>query len=84
MDSGRQLLRHTVATLAYRGGKVLREAPDGFGSFKVAESTRTPLAILAHINDLLDWAFHITQGRQVWNNSTPDRWEREIDRFLPV
>ena len=82
MDTGRQLLRHTVATLAYRGGKVLREAPDGFGGFKVAESTRTPLAILAHINDLLDWAFHITQGRQVWNDSAPDRWEREIDRFF--
>lgn len=82
MDAGRQLLRHTVATLAYRGGKALRGAPDGFGSFKVAESTRTPLAILAHINDLLDWAFHMTQGRQVWNDSTPDRWEREVDRFF--
>lgn len=82
MDAGRQLLRHTVATLAYRGGKAVRGAPDGFGGFKVADSTRTPLAILAHINDLLDWAYHMTQGKQVWNDSTPDRWEREIDRFF--
>ena len=82
MDAARQFLRHTVATLAYRGGKALRDAPEGFRSFKVADSSRSPLAILAHINDLLDWAFHMTQGKQVWNNSTPDRWERELDRFF--
>jgi hypothetical protein len=27
VDSGRQLLRHTVATAAYRAGKTLRGAP---------------------------------------------------------
>ena len=32
-DAGRQLLRHTVATLAYRGGKALRGAPADFGAF---------------------------------------------------
>ena len=82
MDAGRQLLRHTVATLAYRGGKALREAPDSFAAFKIADSTRTPLAILAHVNDLLDWAFHMTQGKQVWNDTSPDRWDREVDRFF--
>ena len=26
-------LRHCLATMAYRGGKILRDAPDGFGDF---------------------------------------------------
>jgi hypothetical protein len=82
MDAGRQLLRHTLATLAYRGSKTLRGAPDGFAGLKVSESTRTPLAILAHINDLLDWAFHMTQGKQIWSDSTPASWYGEVDRFF--
>lgn len=44
----RQLLRHTVATLAYRAGKALRDAPAHFADFTVAAGTRTPAQILAH------------------------------------
>ena len=35
MDDGRTLLRHTLATLAYRAAKTLREAPEGFAKFFV-------------------------------------------------
>ena len=51
-DSGRRLLRHSVATLAYWGGKALRDAPNGFAEFRVAEKTRTSGQILAHLGDL--------------------------------
>ena len=34
MDDKTQLLRHTVATLAYRGGKTLRGAPAEFAEFR--------------------------------------------------
>ena len=60
--SSRELLRHTVATLAYRGGKALRGAPDGFAQFRAGETTRTPGQILAHICDLLDWGLSLAQG----------------------
>ena len=33
MDETRALLRHTVATVAYRGGKAVRDAPASFASF---------------------------------------------------
>ena len=33
MDEKRALLRHTVATVAYRGGKAVRDAPPGFAEF---------------------------------------------------
>jgi hypothetical protein len=52
----RELLRHTVATLAYRGGKAVSNAPPDFKDFRVAGDARTPGEILAHIGDLLDWA----------------------------
>ena len=78
----RQLLRHTLATLAYRGGKTLRGAPEGFSGFRASERTRTPGQILAHIGDLLDWALSISQGKQEWRNSQQQSWEMDSQRFF--
>jgi hypothetical protein len=81
-DPARQLLRHTVATVAYRGGKALRDAPDHFGSFHIGDKTRTPAQILAHMGDLFDWALSIAQGKQTWHDSTPLSWNAEMERFF--
>jgi hypothetical protein len=80
-DTKREMLRHTVATLAYRGAKAVRGAPDSFASFKASETTRTPAQILAHIGDLLDWAVSIAKGAETWNNSESLSWPREVERF---
>jgi len=77
----RSLLRHTVATLAYRGGKAVTNAPEGFEEFRVNESTRTPGQILAHIGDLLDWGLSIASGQQKWHDSKPLAWNDEVARF---
>jgi hypothetical protein len=77
----REVLRHTVATLAYRGGKVVRDAPESFADFRAGESVRTPLNILAHIGDLLEWALSIAKGKQTWRNSTGESWSSEVARF---
>ena len=61
-DARRELLRHALATLAYRGGKAVRGAPDAFAAFHLAATSRTPVQILAHIGDLLDWAQSLIQG----------------------
>ena len=81
-DPARQLLRHTVATVAYRAGKALRGAPDHFASFHIGDKTRTPAQILAHMGDLFDWALSIAQGKQTWHESTPLAWNAEIERFF--
>jgi hypothetical protein len=80
-DQKREMLRHTVATLAYRGGKAVRGASDSFASFKASATTRTPAEILAHIGDLLDWALSIATGKETWNNAEPLSWDKEIERF---
>jgi hypothetical protein len=81
-DATATLLRHTVATLAYRAGKAVRGAPAEFASFKAAQGVRTPAEILAHMGDLFDWALSIARGKEAWNNSTPLAWEAEVVRFF--
>jgi hypothetical protein len=80
-STGRDLLRHTVATLAYRGGKAVRGVPAGFSDYRVGPSSRTPGQILAHIGDLLDWALALAQGEPAWKDSAPQAWEVDVDRF---
>ncbi len=77
----REMLRHTVATLAYRGGKAVRDAPDTFGGFRAGPTVRTPLNILAHIGDLLDWALSLARGEQVWRDSKGESWTDEVARL---
>jgi hypothetical protein len=81
-DPARDLLRHTLATVAYRGGKAVRGAPPSFAAFRVAVGTRTPAEILAHIGDVLDWALSLAKGQETWRDSTPLDWDREIARFF--
>lgn len=76
------LLRHTVATLAYRAAKALRGAPETFAHFKAGDSTRTPLRIVAHMGDLFDWALSIANGKETWHNATPLAWDEECRRFF--
>ena len=80
-ENARELLRHAVAVVAYRGAKALRGAPSDFATLKAGTSTREPLQILAHINDLYDWALWMAKGEWTWNNSHPGTWEQEVARF---
>jgi hypothetical protein len=81
-DAKTDLMRHTVASLAYRGGKVLRGAPADFAEFRAGETRRTPAQILSHLGDLLDWALSIAEGRQAWHDSPPLTWEQGTARFF--
>ena len=80
-DAGRQLLRHTLDTLAYRGGKALRAAPDAFSSFTCGGGCRTAGQILAHIGDLLDWGLSTASGKEKWNVSDVRSWDEDVRRF---
>jgi hypothetical protein len=75
------LLRHTLATVAYRGGKAVRGAPASFAAFRAGDRSRTPAEVLAHLGDLFDWALSIANGRQAWHESTPLPWDDEVKRF---
>ena len=76
------LLRHTVAALAYRASKALRGAPAEFAAYRADAGSRTPAQILAHMGDLFDWALSIVNGKQVWHDSEPLAWDQEVARFF--
>jgi len=80
-DPNVRMLRHTLATVAYRGGKALRGAPAEFAQFRFVPDARTPVEILAHIGDLFDWALSMARGKQEWHDSKPLAWEEEVARF---
>lgn len=80
--SARDLTRHCLATIAYRAGKVLRDAPASFAKFQPPEKARTPEQILAHMGDLQDWALAMASGKPAWKDSQPLPWEQEMQRFF--
>lgn len=82
MADDRTLLRHSLATLAYRGGKTIRGAPESFANYGEPETSRTPAKILAHIGDLMDWALSMADGSRKWHDSTPLAWDKEGERFF--
>ncbi|MGA2980128.1 MAG: hypothetical protein ABSD76_11105 [Terriglobales bacterium] len=82
MADSRPFLRHTIATLAYRGAKAIRNAGPNFADYGSAETSRTPAKILAHIGDLMDWGLAMAEGRREWKDSLPLAWEKECERFF--
>jgi len=79
-DPKGDFLRHALATLAYRGGKTLRNAPAEFADFQGVG--RRPVQILAHIGDVLDWALSMAQGKQKYIESQALVWDKEVGRFF--
>ncbi len=77
----REALRFLVATLAYRGGKVLSDAPKGFGAFAPGAGSRTAGRVLAHVGDLLDWGLALADGEHRWTDTRSDDWEAQVERF---
>ena len=80
-QSARSLLRHALATLAYRGGKTIHNAPADFGSFQSAQGSPTPAELLAHMCDLIEWASSMMQGKPGWKVTKPQSWEEDVARF---
>jgi len=82
IDLKRELLRHMVATVAFRGRIAVSGAPPNFATFKAVESARTPGEILAHIGDLLFGSHYLLKGEFVYLKSDPLCWDEEIARFF--
>jgi hypothetical protein len=80
MDEKRELLRHMLATLAYRASRALEGAPAHFAGF--AGAGRLPVQILAHMGDLFDWALNMALGQERWRDTQPRAWAEEQQRFF--
>lgn len=81
-ENSRTLLRHALATLAYRGGKAIRDAPEDFADFSASPGTRTPLQIVGHLGDLFEWALSMAHGAQAYREAECVSWEVASARFF--
>lgn len=75
-------LRHTLATLAYRAEKVLRDVPQGFAACRASPRSRSALALVAHLGDLLEWGTRMTGGERLWQPIPQVEWESAVERFF--
>ena len=82
LDATRAVLRHLIATLAYRAAKVLRDPPSGFETFTFGPATRRPVQVVAHMADLVAWALTLAHGEFVWKAGGGNDWNIEVERFF--
>ena len=80
METNRQLIRHFLATLAYRTQKALREAPEGFADFRLETFVRTPHDLILHMTGVIGYARSLFDGNEAWPNKMPTFTE-EVERF---
>lgn len=81
-DSNRHMLRHSLATIAYRGSKAMRGATEEFARYRATNSCRTPGELLAHLGDLMNWSLSQAQGAPKWQESPVLPWEEGKARFF--
>src|SRR5689334_18501757 len=75
-------LRHTIATLAYRAEKALREPPPGFAEFRPSPQSRSAPALVAHLGDLVEWGERMARGERRWIAVPQSSWQSAADRFF--
>jgi hypothetical protein len=78
----RELFRHLVATVAYRCGIAVLDAPTNFADFRIDETTRSAGETLAHIGDLIEGSLYLIKGEFVHLQSTPQTWDYDVKRFF--
>ncbi len=83
MDEKRDMLRHSLAALAYRTQKALRGAPDGFGDFRIAPDVRNPRELVKHMTSVLGYARTFFVGGEYRPESLATL-DEEIERFHSV
>jgi hypothetical protein len=80
MTESRSLLQHFLAALAYRTQKALRGAPESFGHFRIAPTTRTPKELLWHMTGVIGYARTMFHGGRFVPPELPT-FADEIARF---
>jgi hypothetical protein len=83
MDANRNLLRHFLATLAYRCRKAILGAPQNFGDFDAGHGVRKPREILSHMSGVLLHAHSFLAPRERTPTSL-GTWEEEVGRFFRI
>ena len=80
MDHFRHMLKHYLASLAYRTQKALRDAPEGFSDFRVRKGVRTPHEIVFHMTSVIGYGRTFFTGGEYRPDMLPS-FKEEVKRF---
>jgi len=76
------LLRHALATLAYRAGKAVRDLPAALAEQRASPTTRTPRELVSHLSDLMRWAVTMARGETRWVAAPAASYEAGVAEFF--
>lgn len=82
MNDERRFLRHALATLAYRAGKVLRDAPASMATACAGGGSRPAIEILAHLGDIMEWGASMAADERYVRSEGERSWDEELTRFF--
>jgi hypothetical protein len=82
-DADAYLLRHFVATLGYRAGKVIHATPADFAEFSAGHGVRKPVEIVSHMSAVLAYALTFLGGPKPIPSEI-GTWDREVHRFCEL
>jgi hypothetical protein len=83
MFNERELIRHFVATIAYRATKALRDAPITYAEISAGKGARSAREIIHHITGVLTYAHSFFEHYEsTYLEDQP--WHTEIHRFYEV
>jgi hypothetical protein len=79
----RRILRHMVATIAYRSSRSLRDSPAGFPDVRLPGESKSAAELLLHMSNVLAFAVAtVTNTERIRHE--PLEWVREVDRFYAL
>jgi len=76
-----RLLRHQLATVAYRVQRAVRDAPSDFGDFVAGSGVRTPHQLVNHMANLICYTAQALRGENAVLVSELADFAEEIGRF---
>lgn len=83
MSDKSEVLRHFLASIAYRATKAVKDAPETYPDLYVGKGVRTPLRILHHITGVLTYAHSFFEHHDT-TRSDVKSWDAEVGEFYNI
>jgi len=83
MSDKSEMLRHFLASIAYRATKTIKNPPNNYPTLNLGKGVKTPLGILHHVTGVLTYAHSFFEHYDT-THSKVKSWDAEVDRFYNI
>jgi hypothetical protein len=78
-----RILRHLLATIAFRASRSLRDAPPALENVRLADGGMTARELILHMTNVMAFALATVTGTERIRHDALD-WQQEVDRFYAL